>query len=40
MNIYSNNIVYKYWAIGLMIRVFANGLGDLGLILGRVIPKT
>ena len=23
-----------------MLRVFANGLGDLGLIPGRVIPKT
>ena len=27
-------------AIGLMSRVFANGQGDWGLILGRVIPKT
>ena len=26
--------------IGIMIRVFANGPGDLGSILGRVIPKT
>ena len=26
--------------IGLAIRVFANGLGDLGSIPGRVIPKT
>ena len=26
--------------IGLVGRVFANGLGDLGSILGRVIPKT
>ena len=26
--------------IGLMSRVFANGQGDLGSILGRVIPKT
>ena len=25
---------------GLAVRVFANGLGDLGSILGRVIPKT
>ena len=25
--------------IGLMVRVFANGLGDLGSISGRVIPK-
>ena len=23
-----------------MVRVFANGLGDLGSILGRVLPKT
>ena len=28
------------WAIGLMSRVFANGLGDRGSIHGRVIPKT
>ena len=27
-------------AIGLMSRVFANGLGDQGSIPGRVIPKT
>ena len=26
--------------IGLVGRVFANGLGDLGSIAGRVIPKT
>ena len=26
--------------IGMMVRVFANGLGDLGSIPGRVIPKT
>ena len=26
--------------IGLAVRVFANGLGVLGSILGRVIPKT
>ena len=33
--------IYIYnWAIGLMSRVFANGLGDLGSIPGRVIPKT
>ena len=24
----------------MMVRVFAQGLGDLGLIQGRVIPKT
>ena len=28
--------VYVYWPS----RVFANGLGDLGLIPGRIIPKT
>ena len=28
------------WLIGLVGRVFANGLGDIGSILGRVIPKT
>ena len=26
--------------IGIMVRVFANGLGDLGSILRQVIPKT
>ena len=26
--------------IGMMVRVFANGLGDLGSVPGRVIPKT
>ena len=26
--------------IGILVRVFANGLGDLGSIPGRVIPKT
>ena len=43
-----NNITMKifgikksdYRAIGLMSRVFANGPGDWGSILGRVIPKT
>ena len=30
----------KYRAIGLMSRVFANGLGDRGSIPGRVIIKT
>ena len=29
-----------YQAIGLMSRVFTNGLGDWGSIPGRVIPKT
>ena len=28
------------WDIGLMSRVFANGLGDRGSTPGRVIPKT
>ena len=28
------------WLIGLVVRVFANGLGDLGSIPGCVIPKT
>ena len=28
------------WLIGLVGRVFTNGLGDLGSIPGRVIPKT
>ena len=26
--------------IGMMVRVFANGQGDLGSVPGRVIPKT
>ena len=29
-----------YRAIGLMSKMFANGLGDQGSIPGRVIPKT
>ena len=32
--------LYHYRLIGLVGRVFANGLGDLGSIPGRVIPKT
>ena len=28
------------WLIGLVGRVFTNGLGDLGSIPGQVIPKT
>ena len=28
------------WLIGLVGRVFANGLGDLGTVPGRVISKT
>ena len=38
--LFCDNIVMKKWAIGLMSRVFANGLGDQVSILGRVIPKT
>ena len=33
-------IWWKYWLIGLVGRVFANGPGDLVSIPGRVIPKT
>ena len=33
-------IRYLYRLIGLVRRVFANGLGDLGSIPDRVIPKT
>ena len=32
--------MFKYWVIGLMSRVFANGPVDRGSIPGRVIPKT
>ena len=32
--------IYLYQTIGLLGRVFANGPGDRGSILGRVIPKT
>ena len=32
-------MVYILPGIGLMVRVFANGLGDRGSISGRVIPK-
>ena len=28
-----------YWSIGIMVRVFTNGPGDRGSILGLVIPK-
>ena len=34
-----NKAVY-YWLIGLVSRVFVNGMGDLGSIPGCVIPKT
>ena len=34
-------IVYKSFVlIGIIVRVFANGPGELGSITGRVIPKT
>ena len=33
-------ILFQYRAIGLISRVFTNGLGDRGSIPGRVIPKT
>ena len=29
-----------FMSTGMMVKVFANGLGDLGSIPGRVIPKT
>ena len=29
-----------YQPIGIMVRVFGNGPGDLGSILGQIIPKT
>ena len=32
--------MYLELDIGIMVRVFTNGLGDRGLILSRVIPKT
>ena len=34
------HLVHKYWLISLVGKVFTNGLGDLGSILGRVVPKT
>ena len=33
-------LYYKLLDIGMMVRVFATGPGDLGSILGRVIQKT
>ena len=33
-------VIISNQAIGLMTRVFANGLGDRGSIPGRVLPKT
>ena len=38
--IFLKTISFIDWAIGLMSRVFDNGLGDWGSIPGRVIPKT
>ena len=35
-----NVIIRTHRFIGLVDRVFANGLGDIGSIPGRVIPKT
>ena len=34
------SILFNYWAIGLMSRVFANGPGDHDSIPGQAIPKT
>ena len=33
-------LIFLVLDIGMMVRVFANGSGDLGSIPGRVIPKT
>ena len=33
-------LIYSILSIGIMVRVFANGPGDLGSIPGQVIPKT
>ena len=39
--IYIYTYIYIYdWPIGVMVRVFTNGLGGWGSIPGRVIPKT
>ena len=35
-----DHYIYEKPDIGLVVRVFADGLGDLGSIPGRVIPKT
>ena len=35
-----NISIYRYWAIGQMSRVFANGPGGRSSIPGRAIPKT
>ena len=40
-NYFCKNISYIHWGLfGIMVRVFANGLGELRSIPGRVIPKT
>ena len=38
-NVFMSNLI-RCEVIGIIVRVFANGPGDLGSILGRVIPKT
>ena len=40
MYIYIYIYIYIIWFIGLVGRVFANNLGDLGSIRGHVISKT
>ena len=35
-----HTVIWHRRLIGLVDRVFANGLGDLGSISGRIIPKT
>ena len=40
MNSYQITSILGRLYIGIMVRVFANGSGDLGSIPGRVIPKT
>ena len=40
MSTYIYIYIYIYADIGMMVWVFANGLGDLGSIPGHVIPKT
>ena len=38
-NLFNNANLYVTPNIGIAVRVFANGPGDLGSIPGRVIPK-
>ena len=40
MRIIISDIFIHHFTIGLMSRMFANGLGDWGSVSGRVIPKT